>query len=108
MMSAARIFLRICFLENCSLIRKRTSVLHFKKLPKYSLALAPISFRVRARGGDKQQLRILFIRQSNNLAIDGSRSPGSYFSATDRNNHLLHRVQALALPSLNLAACVMR
>src|SRR5580704_140344 len=36
MMSAARIFARICFLEGCSFMRKRTSVLHFKNSPKYS------------------------------------------------------------------------
>src|SRR5580704_8692755 len=36
MMSADRIFLRICSFEGCSLMRKRTSVLHFRNLPKYS------------------------------------------------------------------------
>src|SRR5271170_2142836 len=36
MISADRIFFRICSFEGRFLTRKRTSVLHFKKLPKYS------------------------------------------------------------------------
>src|SRR5690242_15704280 len=36
MISADKIFLRVCPSEGCSLMRQRTSVLHFKKLPKYS------------------------------------------------------------------------
>ena len=61
-----------------------------QKFAEILLDTLPISFGIRTRGWNKEQLRILFVRKSDSFSIDRGGSSSSYLPAADGNNHLLH------------------
>jgi hypothetical protein len=50
----------------------------------------PIAFGIGTRGRDKKKLRVLPVRQPDNLSINWSGSFRPYIPATDHDNHFWH------------------
>ena len=89
MISADRIFLRMRSFEGCSLMRKRTSVLHFKKVPKYSCACFQYLSKSELAVGMKRSLGF-FLCESRIISRSIGAVPRVLISPPpDRNNRSL-------------------
>ena len=71
--------------------------LAFQEAPEVFLDVFPILFGIRTCGGDKKKLWIFLGGESNDFPINRSGPPGSYLTATDRNNRLPHFCLSLTL-----------
>ena len=89
-MSADEIFLRICSLESCSLMRKSTSVLHFKNSPKYSWMCFQYLSESELAVGIKRNMGCFFLARRIISRSMGAVPLVSDFPATNCNDHLGH------------------
>jgi len=64
--------------------------LAFQEFAEVFLDVLPISLGIRTGGRDEKKLRMLLVREPDNLSINRRSASCSYLSTTDRNNRSGH------------------